>query len=43
MFILVMLTQHVSSTIMLIIRNTDYIKTACGMVLETCWVNITRI
>ena len=34
MFILVMLSQHVSSIIMLIIRSTDYIKTACGECLQ---------
>ena len=29
-----MLTQHVSSIIMLIVRRTDYIKTACGECLQ---------
>jgi len=34
MFILIRLTQAVSSIIMLIVRRTDYTKTACGVCLQ---------
>ena len=42
MFILVMLTQHVSSVITLIIRRTDYTKKLRVVNALLCWLQSCR-